>query len=80
MQYTQALRSALSLWPSTAALLIAGLLTGCSLPPMPERTTTQSLSTEAATQSRLGQALAPLQQARPKLSGIHPLSNAYAAY
>ncbi|PIG08254.1 phospholipase D family protein [Comamonas sp. 26] len=80
MQYTQALRSALSLWPSTAALLIAGLLTGCSLPPMPERTTSHSLSTEAAIQSRLGQALAPLQQAHPKLSGIHPLSDAYAAY
>ena len=62
------------------ALTLGALLTGCSLPPMPERTPTQALSTETAAQTRLGQALAPLQQAHPSLSGIHPLTDAYAAY
>ncbi|MDN5539248.1 phospholipase D family protein [Comamonas sp.] len=81
MQNTQASRPELPLWRGTAAtLLIAGLLAGCGLPPMPDRTATQALSAEQALQTRLGQALAPLQQAHPGQSGIHMLADAHDAY
>ena len=62
------------------ALGLTGLLAGCSLPPMPERTPSHAISAEASAQTRLGQALAPLQQAHPNLTGIYPLADAYAAY
>lgn len=63
-----------------AALGLTSLLAGCSLPPMPERTPSQAISTEASAQTQLGQALAPLQQQHPNLTGIYPLADAYAAY
>lgn len=81
MQNTQASRPEIPLWRGTAAtLLIAGLLAGCGLPPMPDRTATQALSAEQALQTRLGQALEPLQQAHPGQSGIHMLADAHDAY
>ena len=61
-------------------LAASTLLTACSLPPMPQRSPSEALSTEAASATLLGQALAPLQQENPKLSGIYPLTDAYAAY
>ncbi|WP_417284881.1 phospholipase D family protein [Comamonas sp.] len=63
-----------------AALLLSASLAGCGLPPMPPRAASQALDTQQALQTRLGQALQPLQQAHPDLSGIHALSDAYAAY
>ena len=66
--------------PLPAALALSGLLAGCSLPTMPQRTPTQALSTETAAQTVLGQALAPLQQQHPGLSGIHPLADAHDAF
>ena len=81
MQNTQASRPELPLWRGTAAaLLIAGLLTGCGLPPLPDRMASEALSAEQALQTRLGQALAPLQQAHPGQSGIHMLADAHDAY
>ena len=61
------------------ALGLTGLLAGCSLPPMPERTPSHAISAEASAQTHLGQALAPLQQQHPNLTGIYPLADAYAA-
>ncbi|MEX8193147.1 phospholipase D family protein [Comamonas guangdongensis] len=63
-----------------AGLALSGLLAGCSLPVMPERTPSQALSAEAAAQTMLGQALAPLQREHPGLSGIHPLADAHDAF
>lgn len=63
-----------------AALLLSATLAGCGLPPMPPRTASQALDAEQSLQTRLGQALLPLQQAHPDLSGIHSLSDAYDAY
>ena len=62
------------------ALGLTGLLAGCSLPPMPERTPSHAISAEASAQTHLGQALAPLQQQHPNLTGIYPLADAYAAF
>ena len=62
------------------ALGLTGLLAGCSLPPMPERTPSHAIGAEASAQTPLGQALAPLQQQHPNLTGIYPLADAYAAY
>ena len=65
-------------------ILLAALLTttlvACSLPPQPERPSSQALSSEQALQTRLGQALEPLQQNHPGQSGIHMLADAHDAY
>ncbi|QXZ08349.1 phospholipase D family protein [Comamonas sp. Y33R10-2] len=81
MQYTWAVRRAFPLWRTAAsAVLLASILSGCGLPPMPPRTDTHAISAQESQQTRLGQALAPLQQAHPNLSGIHPLSDAHDAF
>ena len=76
----QLLSPAFSAHQLLAGLALSGLLAGCSLPTMPQRTPTQALSTEAAAQTVLGQALAPLRREHPGLSGIHPLADAHDAF
>lgn len=73
-------------WRVMAAggVFLAGLaaLAGCALPSLQGRSQSLALPREQAEQTPLGQAIAPLVQAHPGLSGIYPLydpHNAYAA-
>ena len=65
---------------TTQALVLALLLAGCSLPPLAGRSESTALAPEAAQATLLGQALAPLLDQHPGLTGIHALSDARNAY
>ncbi|WP_373832596.1 phospholipase D family protein, partial [Delftia acidovorans] len=65
---------------TTQALVLALLLAGCSLPPLAGRSESTALPPEAAQATLLGQALAPLLDQHPGLTGIHTLSDARNAY
>ena len=61
--------------------LLAGLLlTGCSLPPLAERSASVALELTTAQATQLGRAFAPELSQRPGLSGIHPLSHPHDAF
>lgn len=61
-------------------LVACGWLGACSLPPLDHRSTSSALPPEAARETRLGQALAPLATAHPGHSGIYPLSDPLEAF
>ena len=63
-----------------ALLLCTAVLAGCSLPPLVDRPPSSAISEADAEQTRLGQALKPLQNQHPGESGIYPLAHAYDAY
>lgn len=65
---------------TTQALVLTLLLAGCSLPPLAGRSESTALAPEAAQATLLGQALAPLLDQHPGLTGIHALSDARNAY
>lgn len=60
------------------ACVSAGLLSGCTLPSLENRTTSTVVLDTAAT--RLGRAITPLVSAHPKQSGIYLLANARDAF
>ncbi|GAA5093103.1 phospholipase D family protein [Paenalcaligenes hermetiae] len=55
-------------------------ISGCALPPLSERTPSQAISAEEAANTRLGQALQPLINAHPGLSGVRALPDAHDAF
>lgn len=59
---------------------MAWLLTGCALPPPPDRPASQALAPALTALTRLGQAIAPQAQQHPGHSGIHPLSDPLEAF
>lgn len=61
-------------------VLCLGILTGCSLPPLDHRNASQALTPDAARDTPLGRAIAPLAAQHPGKSGIHPLADAYDAF
>ena len=61
-------------------LLLPLLLTGCALPPMPDRPASEALDTQQAAQTSLGQAIAPQLLKHPGQSGIHALSDPLEAF
>src|SRR5690554_2683741 len=60
--------------------LMVGVLAGCSLPSLEERSTSQALSVEEARATTFGRLLAPQVQAHPGKSGIYSLADAHDAY
>ncbi|WP_051303283.1 phospholipase D family protein [Comamonas composti] len=64
------------LLPALSCLMLAA----CSLPPLTDRSESRALPEDQARQTRLGQALAPLQEQHPGRSGIHPLPDAHDAF
>ncbi|NUO86743.1 MAG: phospholipase D family protein, partial [Cupriavidus sp.] len=58
-------------------LCCAALLGACALPPLNPRTESSALTPAEAEATPLGQALAGVVARHPRLSGIHPLENAY---
>ncbi|MGQ7273412.1 phospholipase D family protein [Marinobacter sp. V034] len=72
---------ALRLMAITMALAIATLIAGCSsLPPLEGRSESSALPLEAARNTELGQALAPVEAAHPGMAGIYPLPDAAQAF
>jgi len=63
-----------------ALLLCAGLLSGCTLPPLENRTASTALTPTQAASTDLGRAIAPELAAHPGLSGIYPLADAHTAF
>lgn len=61
-------------------VLCLGILTGCSLPPLESRSVSQALAPDAARDTALGRAIAPLAAQHPGKSGIHPLADAHDAF
>lgn len=61
-------------------VLCLGILTGCSLPPLESRSASQALAPDAARDTALGRAIAPLAAQHPGKSGIHPLADAHDAF
>ncbi|MCR2746503.1 phospholipase D family protein [Limnobacter parvus] len=59
---------------SVAALLL-GLLQGCALPHLNERTTSAALGEQLARETRLGQALAPREHNNKGKDGIYPIQD-----
>ncbi|RGE42340.1 phospholipase D family protein [Comamonas testosteroni] len=81
MQYTRAAHFAFSRWQTAATtVLLASLLAGCGLPPMPPRTDSFSISEQESRQTQLGKALAPYEDIHPGKSGIYFLADAYDAF
>ena len=70
-------RRALALLGGVLASLLLG---GCALPPLAGRSASTALDLPAAQATPLGLALAPEVQARPGLSGIHPLEHPHDAF
>lgn len=71
--------------PSSAYRLVGvctffTLITGCSLPPLAERNDSLSITLSEANQTKLGQALSPITQQHPGLSGIRSLPDAHDAF
>ena len=64
----------------SALLLPLLLLTGCALPPMPERPQSAALDAQHTARTQLGQAIAPQLLQHPSLSGIHTLSDPLEAF
>ena len=64
------------------ALLLAGaaLVSGCALPPAPERTESRALDIAETVQTRLAQAVAPQLLVHPERSGLHPLPDPLEAF
>ena len=66
------------------SLLLAGaavaLVSGCALPPMPERTESHALDAAEAVQTRLGRSVAPQLLAHPQRSGLHTLPDPLEAF
>ena len=60
--------------------IFCALTTGCSLPSLDPRSTSQALSAEDAQATPLGQAIAPLAAAHPGKSGIHALAHPLDAF
>jgi len=60
--------------------LCAGVLGGCSLPPLENRPASSALAPEQARATALGRAIAPMADAHPGRSGIHPLDDAHDAF
>lgn len=58
----------------------AGVLGGCSLPPLDGRSLTVALSAEDTADTRLGHAIGPRAQAHPGKSGIYPLADPLDAF
>ncbi len=64
-----------------AVLLTAGLLlSGCSLPPIKERTASQALSSDETRDTRIGRGLSRQIEAHPGLSGVLTLQNPVDAF
>lgn len=66
--------------PLLMTALCFSLLSGCSLPPLDKRSTSQALTAEQTADTSLGRSIAPLAAAHPGKSGIHPLADAYDAF
>lgn len=58
----------------------AGLLAGCSLPPLEGRSASQALPAAEARETPLGRAIEPLAQQHPGQAGIHPLTDPREAF
>nr|WP_255592649.1 phospholipase D family protein [Bordetella sp. BOR01] len=63
-----------------AVILGTTLLGGCALPPPENRTVSHALPAAQARATALGQAIGPLADAHPGLSGIHALADAHDAF
>jgi len=59
---------------------LCGLLAGCTLPTLENRTVSAALGEDEAGATRLGRAIAPRLNEHPDKSGIHPLQNPYDAF
>nr|WP_298451439.1 phospholipase D family protein [uncultured Marinobacter sp.] len=56
------------------------IISGCALPPMPDRTGSQSMPIEVTKDTQLGRAIAPLANAHPGESGVLLLPDAHDAF
>jgi putative cardiolipin synthase len=66
---------------TTAALLLcSGVLSGCALPSLENRTESVALTPTEAASTNLGRAVAPELAAHAGLAGIYPLSDAHVAF
>ena len=61
-------------------LLAAGLLAGCSLPPLAGRSASAALDLPTAQATQLGRAIGPMQADHPGESGIHTLGHPHDAF
>lgn len=61
-------------------IVVAGLLSACSLPSQDGKNVSQALTTQEGAQTRLGQSLAPLLSAHPDMSGVVPLPDSLDAF
>lgn len=64
----------------SALLLCVGVLTGCALPSLENRTESISLTPAQAASTDLGRAVGPALAAHEGLAGIYPLSDAHMAF
>lgn len=60
--------------------MLAALLTACALPPVNDREASKALTTEEGSDTALGQALAPLIDQHPGLTGVVTLSDSLDAF
>lgn len=60
--------------------LLAGVLSGCSLPPLEGRIPSVALDQAEARNTALGRAITPQAQAHPGKTGIYPLADAHDAF
>ncbi|MEG1280903.1 MAG: phospholipase D family protein [Comamonas sp.] len=65
---------------SASLILCTSMLGACSLPPLEQRTVSQALDVDTASQTKLGKIIAPDLLANPGSSGIHPLYDAQNAF
>jgi putative cardiolipin synthase len=64
----------------SALLLCAGMLTGCALPSLENRTASSALTPSQAATTNLGRAVAPGLATHAGSTGIYPLSDAHVAF
>ncbi|WP_240733299.1 phospholipase D-like domain-containing protein [Kerstersia gyiorum] len=65
---------------SGIAIIAAGLVSSCGLPPLDNRSESQATMTQEGLDTRLGQSLAPLAAQHPGLSGVLPLTDSLDAF
>ncbi|CAK7027900.1 MAG: Cardiolipin synthase C [Kerstersia gyiorum] len=65
---------------SGIAIIAAGLMSSCGLPPLDNRSESQATMTQEGLDTRLGQSLAPLAAQHPGLSGVLPLTDSLDAF
>lgn len=69
-----------SWWALIAVCLLAGLLGGCALPSLEDRSITTALDMAETRDTVLGRAAVPRAEAHPGKSGIHPLVDPHDAF